>query len=179
MVKRLLLPVPIRVCWFIFVCYVSLLMFVSLIINTNEIPNTAEAQNPIFSWFVETAIYIKQSTIKIRLVHVKLLLYLPCLYWWSSIFSEVLPLHGCMSVHIKYIMHVSQQLLIRPKKKKYCVFRVTQPTNHNIARPFLSSQENSTEKAQQCCDCRPNLQKTYVPFSDSVYFRLLFSYYFH
>lgn len=122
---------------------------------------------------------IKQSTIKIRLVQVELLLYLPCLYWWSSIFSEVLPLHGCMSVRIKYIMHVSQQLLIRPKKKKYCVFRVTQPTNHNIARPFLSSQENSTEKAQQCCDCRPNLQKTYVPFSDSVYFRLLFSYYFH
>lgn len=167
MVKRLLLPVPIRVCWFIFVCYVSLLMFVSLIINTNEIPNTAEAQNPIFSWFVETAIYIKQSTIKIRLVHVKLLLYLPCLDWWSSIFSEVLPLLGCMSVRIKFIMHVSQQLLIRPKKK-YCVFRVTQPTNWNIARPFpnhnnarpsLSCQENSTEKAQQCCDCRPNLQK--------------------
>lgn len=122
---------------------------------------------------------IKQSTIKIRLVHVKLLLYLPCLYWWSSIFSEVLPLLGCMSVRIKFIMHVSQQLLIGPKKKKYCVFRVTQPTNHNIARPFLSSQENSTEKAQQCCDCRLNLQKTYVPFSDSVYFRLLFSYYFH
>lgn len=115
MVKRLSLPVPIRVCWFIFVCYVSLFMFVSLFIKTNEIPKTAESQNPTFSWYFLRLRFtmIKQyiHVIKIRLVQVKLLLFLPCLDWWSSIFSEVFPLYGCLSVRVIFLWHVSQQIL--------------------------------------------------------------------
>lgn len=115
MVKRLSLPVPIRVCWFIFVCYVSLFMFVSLFIKTNEIPNTAESQNPTFSWYFLRLRFtmIKQyiHVIKIRLVQVKLLLFLPCLDWRSSIFSEVFPLYGCLSVRVIFLWHVSQQIL--------------------------------------------------------------------